>query len=79
LGDRLPTAILFSSSGSVAAITEYLANLREAGQRPFVAAMGSASSSSAGACGFPPDVVAPNAEVGTFVQTVTRYLLENGS
>jgi hydroxymethylbilane synthase len=79
LGDRLPTAILFPSSGSVAAITDYLAGLRDTGQRPVVAAMGPASSSSADACGFPPDVIAPNAEVGTFVHTVTRYLLENGS
>jgi hydroxymethylbilane synthase len=79
LGDRLPTAILFPSSGSVAAITEYLSGLRDTGKRPVVAAMGPASSSSADACGFPPDVVAPNAEIGTFVQTVTRYLLENGS
>ncbi len=79
LGDRLPSAILFPSSGSVAAITDYLAGLRDTGKRPVVAAMGPASSSSADACGFPPDVVAPNAEVGTFVQTVTRYLLENGS
>ena len=77
LGDRLPSAILFPSSGSVAAITDYLANLRDTGRRPVVAAMGPASSSSADACGFPPDVIAPNAEVGTFVQTVTRYLLEN--
>jgi hydroxymethylbilane synthase len=79
LGDRLPSAILFPSSGSVAAITDYLAGLRDSGKRPVVAAMGPASSSSADACGFPPDVVAPSAEVGTFVQTVTRYLLENGS
>jgi hydroxymethylbilane synthase len=79
LGDRLPTAILFPSSASVAAITEYLASLRDTGQRPVVAAMGAASSTSAGACGFPPDVVAPSAEIGAFVQTVTRYLLENGS
>jgi hypothetical protein len=79
LGDRLPSAILFPSSGSVAAITDYLAGLRDAGVRPVVAAMGPASSSSADACGFPPDVIAPNAEIGTFVQTVTRYLLENPS
>jgi len=79
LGDRLPSAILFPSSGSVAAITDYLHALRDTGKRPVVAAMGPASSSSADACGFPPDVVAPNAEVGTFVQSVTRYLLENGS
>jgi hydroxymethylbilane synthase len=79
LGDRLPTAILFPSSGSVLAITEYLAGLRHTGQRPVVAAMGPASSNSADACGFPPDVVAPSAEVGAFVQTVTRFVLENGS
>jgi hydroxymethylbilane synthase len=79
LGDRVPTAILFSSSASVAAISDYLASLRAAGQRPVVAAMGAASSSSADACGFPADVVAPSAEIGAFVQTVTRYLLENGS
>jgi hypothetical protein len=41
--------------------------------------MGPASSASAGAAGFPPDIVAPATEVGTFVQTVTRYVLENGS
>jgi hydroxymethylbilane synthase len=79
LGDRLPTAILFPSSGSVGAISEYLASLRAVGQRPIVAAMGPASSASADASGFPPDVVAPSPEVGAFVHTVTRYLLENGS
>lgn len=79
LGGRVPTAILFPSSGAVTAITDYLRGLREHGQRPVVAAMGPSSSASAGACGFPPDVVAPNAEVGTFVQTVTRFVLENGS
>ncbi len=78
LGDRVPTAILFPSSGSVIAITEYLAGLRDNGQRPVVAAMGPASSDSADACGFPPDVVAPSAEIGTFVQTITRFVLENG-
>ncbi|GAC1426955.1 MAG: hypothetical protein NVSMB5_21640 [Candidatus Velthaea sp.] len=79
LGGRVPTAILFPSSGSVIAITEYLNSLRDNGQRPVVAAMGPSSSASAGACGFPPDVVAPNAEVGTFVQSITRFVLENGS
>jgi hydroxymethylbilane synthase len=79
LGDRIPAVILFPSSGSVIAITEYLASLRAGGKRPMVAAMGPSSSASAGACGFPPDVVAPNAEVGEFVQTVTRYVLEKGS
>lgn len=79
LGKRVPTAILFPSSGSVIAMTGYLATLRNTGVRPVVAAMGPASSASAGACGFPPDVVAPNAEIGEFVQTVTRFVLEKGS
>ncbi|MGB8267630.1 MAG: hydroxymethylbilane synthase, partial [Candidatus Velthaea sp.] len=79
LGSRVPTAILFPSSGSVAAITDYLGTLRDTGARPVVAAMGPASSASAGAAGFPPDIIAPSAEVGAFVQTVTRYVLENGA
>ncbi len=76
LGQRIPDAILFPSSGSVEAITEYLAGLRENGHRPVVAAMGPSSSERAGASGFPPDVVAPNAEVASFVQAVTRFVLE---
>ncbi len=79
LGGRVPTAILFPSSGSVAAITEYLVRLRDDGHRPVVAAMGPSSSETAGAHGWPPDVVAPSAEVGAFVQTVTRFVLENGA
>jgi len=39
LGDRVPAVILFPSSGSVIAITEYLASLRAGGKRPMVAAM----------------------------------------
>ncbi len=79
LGGRVPTAILFPSSGAVAAITEYLGSLRERGVRPKVAAMGPASSESAGALGWPPDVVAPSAEIGEFVQSVTRFVLETGA
>ena len=78
LGDRVPSAILFPSSGAVGAIAEYLERLREGGHRPLVAAMGPSSSATAGALGWPPDVVAPSAEIGAFVQTVTRYVLENG-
>ena len=78
LGGRVPTAILFPSSGSVAAITEYLVRLRDDGHRPVVAAMGPSSSETAGAHGWPPDVVAPS-EVGAFVQTVTRFVLEKGA
>jgi hydroxymethylbilane synthase len=79
LAGRVPSVILFPSSGSVGAITEYLGRLRSGGHRPVVAAMGPSSSETAGAHGWPPDVVAPSAEVGAFVQTVTRFVLENGS
>jgi len=79
LGERIPDVILFPSSGSVIAITEYLTGLRENVSRPVVAAMGPASSEAALACGFPPDVIAPSAEIGSFVQTVTRFVLEKHS
>ncbi|HEX3551012.1 MAG TPA: uroporphyrinogen-III synthase, partial [Candidatus Elarobacter sp.] len=79
LGGRVPTAILFPSSGAVGAITDYLGALRDRGCRPAVAAMGPASSKTAGAHGWPPDVVAPSAEIGEFVQTVTRFVLETGA
>jgi hydroxymethylbilane synthase len=79
LGGRVPTAILFPSSGSVGAIADYLGRLRAGGHRPVVAAMGPSSSETAGAHGWPPDIVAPSAEVGAFVQTVTRFVLENGA
>jgi hydroxymethylbilane synthase len=79
LAGRVPTAILFPSSGSVGAISDYLGGLRQGGHRPVVAAMGPSSSETAGAHGWPPDIVAPSAEVGAFVQTVTRFVLENGA
>lgn len=79
LGGRLPHVILFPSSGSVMAINEYLHTLRDANEkRPVVAAMGPNSSAAAEACGFPADVVAPEAEVGAFVQAVTRFVLDQG-
>jgi len=77
LGARTPSVILFPSSGSVEAIGGYLDELRGRRERPLVAAMGPASSASAGARGWPPDVVAPSAEVGAFVQSVMLYVLEN--
>ncbi len=77
LGGRVPSAILFPSSGSVSAIAGYLGTLRSDGYRPVVAAMGPSSSATAGEHGWPPDVVAPTAEVGAFVQSVTRFVLEN--
>lgn len=78
LAGRVPSVILFPSSGSVDAITEYLDGLRDDGHRPVVAAMGPSSSETAGAHGWPPDVTAPSAEVGAFVQSVTRFVLEQG-
>ncbi len=77
LAGRVPNAILFPSSGSVSAIAGYLGTLRSDGYRPLVAAMGPSSSATAGELGWPPDVVAPSAEVGAFVQSVTRFVLEN--
>ena len=79
LGGRVPSVILFPSSGSVNAITDYLSGLRGGGHRPLVATMGAASSATAGEHGWPPDVVAPSPEVGAFVQSVTRFVLENGA
>jgi hydroxymethylbilane synthase len=77
LAGRTPNAVLVPSSGSVRAITEYLATLRDNGGRPVVVAMGPSSAATAGECGWPPDVVAPDADIASFVQTVTRTLLEN--
>jgi hydroxymethylbilane synthase len=78
LAGRTPNVILFPSSGAVGAIAEYLAALREAERRPLVAAMGPSSSRSAAEAGWLPDVVAPKAEIGAFVQTVLVFMLENG-
>jgi hydroxymethylbilane synthase len=77
LAGRVPSAILFPSSGAVSAIAGYLGALHDGGHRPIVAAMGPSSSAAAGEHGWPPDVVAPSAEVGAFVQSVTRFVLEN--
>lgn len=73
LSDRSPDAILFPSSGSVAAIAGYLAAVRP--PRPMVAAMGPLSAAAAEACGFRADVTAANADIASFVQSVTRYVL----
>jgi hydroxymethylbilane synthase len=78
LGTRVPTAILFPSSGAVTAIGEYLRTLRDRGVRPAVAAVGAASRTAADH-GWPPDVTAAPAEPGALVQTVTRYVLETGA
>ncbi len=77
LGGRLPTALLFPSSGSVAAVLAYLASLRDAAGRPIVAAMGDASALAAREAGFPPDVVATEPSIGAFVQIVTHYVIGN--
>lgn len=75
LAGRTPDVLLFPSSGSVRAVTEYLARLRNNGFRPVVAAMGDASSAAAREAGFPPDLVAPEPTVAAFVQSVTHYVL----
>jgi len=75
LGDRTPSALLFPSSGSVKAVDAYLASLRASGTRPIVAAMGDASSRAAREAGFPPDVIATEASVGAFVQSVTHFMI----
>ena len=79
LAGRTPHALLFPSSGSVRAIAAYLAALPLDAERPVVAAMGDASSAEARAAGFPPDVVASEATIGGFVQTVTRYMVSKVS
>jgi hydroxymethylbilane synthase len=73
-----PHAILFPSSGSVSAITEYLAQLRDDGVRPAIVAMGPASAAAAEAAGFAPDAIAPEADVASFVHTIVRHVMEHG-
>ena len=78
LDGRTPDGLLFPSSGSVAAVAAYLAELLASGVRPFVAAMGQSSAAAARTAGLPPDVIATEASVGAFVQGVTHYALEHG-
>jgi len=73
LAGRVPEAILFPSSGSVAALAEYLATLLPA--QPIIAAMGPSSAAAVEACGWRADVVAPPADIPSFVQSVTRHVL----
>jgi hydroxymethylbilane synthase len=75
LGGRAPDVLLFPSSGSVRAVTEYLGRLRKNGTRPIVATMGDASSAAAREAGFTPDLVAPEPTVAAFVQSVTQFVL----
>jgi hydroxymethylbilane synthase len=72
---RTPDVLLFPSSGSVRAVTEYLARLRNNDTKPVVATMGDASSAAAREAGFPPDLVAAEPTVAAFVQSVTHYVL----
>ena len=74
LAGRTPNAVLFPSSGSVGAIASYLAERHAA--RPIVAAMGPETAAAAAAAGWPADVVAAQADVGSFVHTVTHFVLE---
>jgi uroporphyrinogen-III synthase len=77
LGTRSPDVLLFPSSGAVRAVAGYLADLRARDVRPLVAAMGPVSRDAAEAAGFPPDVVAPDAEIAAFVQSVTHAALKD--
>ncbi|MGA2395244.1 MAG: hydroxymethylbilane synthase [Candidatus Lustribacter sp.] len=75
LAGRTPNALLFPSSGSVRAIEAYLGELH--GARPIVAAMGPASAAAAAQAGWPADLVAPEADIPSFVHTVTHFVLEH--
>jgi hypothetical protein len=75
LGERVPDALLFPSSGCVAAVASYLASLHARGARPIVAVMGEASAAAAAEAGFAPDVVAPERSIAAFVQSVTECVL----
>jgi hydroxymethylbilane synthase len=75
LGERIPDALLFPSSGCVAAVAAYLKSLHARGARPIVAAMGEASAAAAAEAGFAPDVVAPERSIAAFVQSVTECVL----
>lgn len=79
LDGRTPGVLLLTSPDSVRAIADYLAELRNAGGKPAVAALDPETARAAGACGWPPDVVAPEAGTASFVQAVTRYVLENAT
>jgi hydroxymethylbilane synthase len=79
LGGRVPDVLLFPSSGAVDAIAEYLEGLRTRRPRPIVATMGTHSSQTARGRGFPPDVVAPEPAVASFVHSVTHYVLEKAA
>jgi hydroxymethylbilane synthase len=77
LAGRTPNAVLFPSSGSVKAVAHYLTGLR--GARPIVAAMGSESAAAATGAGWKPDVIAPAADVASFVHAVTHFVLEHSA
>lgn len=70
---RAPHAIVFASSGSVAAAANLLNEMRRSAHRPFVAAMGEQSGAAATAAGFAPDAVAAEATVECLVDVVRRH------
>lgn len=72
--DRAPDAIVFASSGSVAAAHALLERLRDEDRRPAVAAMGPATTAAAQAAGFPPQIVAPEAGIDALVGAVRALL-----
>jgi hypothetical protein len=77
LAGRTPNAVLLTSPEAVRTITAWLADLRDDGARPLVIASDAATAAASAACGWPADAVAHAGDVASFVQTVTRTLLEN--
>jgi hydroxymethylbilane synthase len=68
--------VLFPSSGSVAVVVKHLSPSVHADRSFFVAAMGPQSAETAAAAGFVPQVVSPQADIGSFVHAITQALLE---
>ncbi len=75
LAGRTPNVVLFPSSGAVRAIAGYLSERHAA--RPIVAAMGPESAAAAAGAGWPADVIASEADIASFVHTVTHFVLEH--
>ncbi|HEY8313427.1 MAG TPA: hydroxymethylbilane synthase [Candidatus Baltobacteraceae bacterium] len=76
---RVPDLLIFPSSGSVAAASALLHDLRHLERRPTVATMGPESSAAALAAGFAPDLVAPDAAIDTLVGVVREHFLESNA
>jgi uroporphyrinogen-III synthase len=71
---RTPDMVVFPSSGSVAAASDYLEHLRPLEKRPLVAAMGPQSGEAARNAGFAPDIVATESSIEAFVALIAEHL-----